>query len=572
MNFFFNVLINIFSLSVFSLFLSFFYKIKLNFSFLISLCFTALYFFFSYIFFPIIYLKYFVYLYFFIILVMTCKIIINFRENISHDTIKLITEFVLISILISIFTWNRYFLDEDELNHWGKIIKYFHFITSDNPLFSDLDIYLYHNPFLPLLHFFNSFYLGFREDISIFSNNLLLLSSFYFVFYKKKEFYLRVFKFSIFYLSLNSLSFGFVSVYADPVIAVLYLCLIFYIYHIKNSYDFKNIVILLILGISLFLCHRSGAVYFLFSFFFLFFINYYQLNKLYILKFIILNFIFFIYIFFYRIHNYNLFDLNSFSYFFKNFLFTDIYFSDFGVSLNLILVNFGFENLKLPEINISVLFWILFILSLFLCVAKKNINILLFIIFQFFLYSLIIYMFKIKSSDLSILVYGRYIGIYLLSIFLFVIYLISIKRNNLILYNFIFLILIFITPKKTYGFFLPNSFYLTQKQNYNFFNQKNEIKKIYPNLRWGVDYLVVQGSLKSLNNADHPSLILSQINFELYPHQIKNREFQTVNFNFYINNFLDFSKLNIIFLNLTNKEKSIILKSNLDNISFLNFD
>ena len=95
------------------------------------------------------------------------------------------------------------FLDEDELNHWGRIIKYFHIITNSE-INKIPEIYLYHQPFLPVIHFFNSFVSGFREDISIFSNNLFLISSFYFLFYQEKiSFYKRIFLFAILKKSLH---------------------------------------------------------------------------------------------------------------------------------------------------------------------------------------------------------------------------------------------------------------------------------------------------------------------------------------------------------------------------------
>ena len=118
-----------------------------------------------------------------IVFLIPWKIILD--NKIAKKSKDLLLEFFIIAFIISFFCWNRYYLDEDELNHWGKIIKYFHIIKNTSPDDYPL-VYLYHKPFLPLLHFVNSFFTSFREDLSIFSNNLFIISAFYFVFYHEK--------------------------------------------------------------------------------------------------------------------------------------------------------------------------------------------------------------------------------------------------------------------------------------------------------------------------------------------------------------------------------------------------
>lgn len=267
MIYFSAAIIDIFCIIIFSIFLNANLKIKFNHSFLISICLCCLYLYFVYLIFPSHFLKYFIYIYWLIIIFLGGNLF--FSKKFNKENLSLLIEFFIVCLLISFFCWNRYYLDEDELNHWGKIIKYFHIIQNSD--LKELLIYFYHQPFLPLVHFFNSFFLGFREDLSIFSNNLFIISSFYFVFYHERiSFVKRVCLLIIFYLCLNNLSFGLVSIYADPIISVLYLSLIIYIYCLKDNLKLKDLFIIFTISISLFLVHRSGIVYLLFAIFFWF--------------------------------------------------------------------------------------------------------------------------------------------------------------------------------------------------------------------------------------------------------------------------------------------------------------
>ena len=570
MSYFYVIIFDIFCISIIALFLNNNCKIKLNYAFLISICLCGLFLYTAYLIFPIQYLRYFVFTYLIIIIFATFKCFLN--NKISKENLNLLVEFFVLSFLISLFSWNRYYLDEDELNHWGKIIKYFHIIQNSD--FKELRVYIYHQPFLPLVHFFNSFFLGFREDLSIFSNNLFIISSFYFVFYHEKiSFFKRVCLLIIFYLCLNSLSFGLVSIYADPIISVLYLSLIIYIYCLQDNLKLKDLFIIFTISISLFLVHRSGIVYLLFAIFFWFVLYGYKKKK-FLVIFIFLNLIFISYILRYSLDNYNLFDLYSLKSFLNNFLLVDIYFSDFGVSLNTILFFAGISNYKIPELNINVLFWLMLISLLLVFNYKKNLKLIFFFILQFFLYSIIIYLFKIKAAELSILVYGRYIGIFFLSVLLFCIFIISLEKNKLntsILLS-VFFILWFVTPNKTYGFLLSNNLNLQQQQNKNFWEQKQAIKKIYSRLKLGHEVLVVTGSAKSKTTLYHPSMPFSLMNFEFFPILSSDWMVRIISFDDYMNKIPIVFQPNIIFYNFSLEEKQVIKKlSGRNDLMYINF-
>jgi hypothetical protein len=575
MLYFSTVIIDIIYLSLSALILNSIFKIKLNHCFLISIIINGIFIYLIYSLLPLNFFR----LGFYIYLITIFFFIIGYalKKKINRFNKKLLIEFFVISFIISIFCFNKYFLDEDELNHWGRIIKYFHIITNSE-INKIPEIYLYHQPFLPVIHFFNSFVSGFREDISIFSNNLFLISSFYFLFYQKKiSFYKRIFLFVIFYLCLNNLSFGFVSIYADPIISVLYCCLIFYIYSKNNSYqEYKDWFIIFVLSSALFLVHRSGVIYIIFATFLYFFlINSY--NKENYFKFILVNLIFFFYLFLSRINIKNfltLFDVKPFKIFFDTFLFTDIYFSDFGVSANLILFNFGFDNFKLPTYDINVLFWFLLIFVTTVCSCKNNYKMIFFILFQFFGYSFLIYFYKIKLDELSILVYGRYIGIFFLSILLLNILIlsISINRFNKIVIFLLFITLALITPLKSFGFFLSHKKFLTQEQNKDFWHQKQTIKAISSRLTPGHRPYVILGSMTSNTIKYHPTMIFSLMNFEFYP--FPGWLVAVIPLKNYLSEADKFLEPNLIFYNLTNDEKEKVENKRYFNkkIIFLNFD
>jgi hypothetical protein len=572
MAYFTSIILNITCISVLSLFLNSVFKIKLNYSFLISICFCALILYMGYLILPTLYLNYYIYGYLLIIFILPWKILLE--AKISKENFILLIEFICLCFVISIFTWNRYYLDQDELDHWGRVIKYFHFISNEE--FDDLYLYSYHKPFLPIFHFFNSFFSGYREDIMIFSNNLIIISSFYFIFYHHKiSFLKRIFLFIIFYLSINNLTFGLVSIYADPIISLLYACLVFYIYRLKEQYEYTDFFIIITLASSLFLLHNSGVVFLIFAACFWFFLNLQSKFRFPFLIIMIINLFFVLYIFFFRLIDFSFFELNSLKFFLKNFLLTDIYFSDFGVSLNTILSYIKVDKFRFVEIDINVLFWLIFILLVFLTQYKKNSKIILFFLFQFFTYSLIIYAYKIHFTELSILVYGRYIGIYFLSLLLIAVFIISVenKKFNFASLSIIFLILFSITPNKTYGFLLPQKFFLKQIQNQNFLYQKQKINKLNLQMSSNYSFYVVEGSAISFTTKYHPTMPISLINYELYGAITDQWIVETVLYSDYLKGRYKVFNPNIIFYNLTKYEKKQINKINsYKNKIFLNFD
>ena len=190
------------------------------------------------------------------------------------------------------------------------------------------------------------------------------------------------------------------------------------------------------------------------------------------------------------------------------------------------------------------------------------------------MYSFIIYFFKIKAAELSILVYGRYIGIFFLSVLLFCIFIISLEKNKLntsILLS-VFFILLSVTPNKTYGFLLSNNLNLQQQQNKNFWEQKQAIKKIYSRLKLGHKVLVVTGSAKSKTTLYHPSMPFSLMNFEFFPILSSDWMVRIISFDDYMNKIPIVFQPNIIFYNFTLEEKQVIKKlSGRNDLMYINF-
>ena len=585
MPYFFSILTSIISISTLAIFINKNIKINLNYSFLISSCLCSLFIYIGYIILPIFHLKYFIYSY--IIITIFAAIQLIKKQKVTKENLNLLIEFLIITFLVSFFSWNKYYLDQDELDYWGIILKYFHFFQNTNfdnsylfNLTSENSSFFYHKPFLSIFHFYNSFFSGFREDISIFSNNLLIISAFYFVFYHEKDsIYKRSFLLIIFYICLNNLSFGLVSIYADPIIATLYLSLIVHLYRTKDVSNICDIFIIFTLTISLFLLHRSGVIFILFAIYFWFILSNNKKKKIVFFLFnIVIFFIIFQFVFI-KCSGFEFkcvfFEYDIFKHFLKNFLTIDIYFSDFGVSINSILSILGIQNSILPEFDIKVIFWLIIILLMLSYNYKTYLKIIFFILFQFFLYTFIIYTAKIQIDGLSILVYGRYIGIFLLSAILFCVYIysINIKKYNNIILSFLLCFLIFITPNKTYGFFLTNNYFLKQEQNQNYWNHKQKIKKIFYMLKPNLETFVVEGSYKSKTTAYHPSMPFSLMNFEFYSINSKTKKIKTIKFSNYINEFYTLLNGNIVFYNLTPSEKKLLKKINISqNHIYLNFD
>ncbi len=131
--------------------------------------------------------------------------------------------FILLYVIVCLLTYDRYFLDEDELTFWGPKVKEFHFLDEIN----HLKFNYYHQPFLTSWQLFFTSFSGFKENLVIFANNTLLVCGFFYLSGNLikpnfKNVIETILYFSIYYLLINNLSFGFVSIYSDPVIAILF--------------------------------------------------------------------------------------------------------------------------------------------------------------------------------------------------------------------------------------------------------------------------------------------------------------------------------------------------------------
>ena len=158
MPYFFSILLSIVSISTLAIFINKNIKINLIFSFLISSCLCALFIYIGYIILPIFYLKYLIYIY--LIFLLFAALQIFKKYEVTKKNFNLIIEFLIITFLVSLFSWNRYYLDQDELDYWGIVLKYFHFFQNNNfdnsyilNLISKNSSFFYHEPFLPIFHF-----------------------------------------------------------------------------------------------------------------------------------------------------------------------------------------------------------------------------------------------------------------------------------------------------------------------------------------------------------------------------------------------------------------------------------
>jgi hypothetical protein len=185
--------------------------------------------------------------------------------NFSKIQIAINLEFILFFLIFFYVCKDRYYLDQDEFTYWGPSLKelllalkpYNHF--THHPKGTSLFQYL--------LVFFN-----YKEGLAIFANNILLISGYFYLFYERKLLiFEKIFLFLIFYLLLNNLSFGFLSIYSDPVLAVFFACSLKLIYFfLTKDIKEKNLQFLFsfcIIFLALLSINRASIVYALFLLF-----------------------------------------------------------------------------------------------------------------------------------------------------------------------------------------------------------------------------------------------------------------------------------------------------------------
>ncbi len=426
--------------------------------------------------------------------------------------------FIVIYLTVCLLTYDRYFLDEDEFTFWGPKIREFHFFDKIN----HLKYNFYHQPFLTSWQLFFTSISGFKENLVIFANNTLLVCGFFYlsgnlIKPNQKNLIENILYFFIYYLLINNLSFGFVSIYSDPILAILFASFlklsdevyqnikikdkvrnldffqkltsidsrIKFNFSLDISKLFLNKLILFLILIScVYFIHRIGIIFVLVSIFLLIVTNYKFLweNKISLLfLFFIFEFVYFLFFkqlafsatpfyLFNKFENLLFIFIGYISNFYKIVL-ADVYFSSFGVSFNKIFeIIFKIKNFFIIY-KLNILFWIFIIIFLFFINNKKKFIYLF--ISSFIIITFIIFVEKIYYQQLSYLVFGRYTSIFLLSFVLFAFF---IKKNIYVLLFFLVLN-ISITPLKSYGFIAPDRIYYSYDKNKEFFDNRQKIIK-----------------------------------------------------------------------------------------------
>ena len=529
----------LFILLSFANFLTFKFSIKNNQSYFIACCLIILISYLSFLidkkysFNTINYIFYFLFLisiYFFFLI-----------DNFSKIQKSINIEFIFLFLIVFYFSKDRYYLDQDEFSYWGLSLK---------ELLLDLQPYnsFSHHPkgtslFQYLLVFFN-----YKEGLAIFANNILLISAYFYLFFERKlSIFEKIFLFLIYYLLLNNLSFGFVSIYSDPVLAIFFSCLLkliyFFILKKDNKTNLNFFISFFLIFLTFLLINRSSAIYVLFISFIIFIFFSSKIKNKYL---IILSSFFLIILlssikdFFLQnlflfgnysvnIVNSNVLNFLEYQFFSKNFyeLFTSpIYFSHFGAVVSGILTFFSINNI-FPQFQIPLFVYILLLTLVLFFKFKYKFFLFSCSFFCIFTYSAIVFILKFQIEKLSILALQRYIGIFLLANYFFYISIINKNfedgRNKYTLI-FFFFFLILVTPKKTLGFFAPDHIYYSISNNKNFKTNRENIKRL--NEKKNIDNVILIHKDKMSDYSN--SVISSQhtfyyniILYELYPQQIK---------------------------------------------------
>jgi hypothetical protein len=473
----------------YSNFLNLKYKIKLNETYFISLCLIIL----------ITYLLFQLQFNYnigsskkilLILLFSSAIFLIYLIKNYKKVKILLNIEFVFFFIIIFLLSKDRYYLDQDEFTYWGLAIKALTLDLSDYNFF--------HHP--QGLNFFRNLFVvfGFNEGMTIFSNNIILISGFFFLFYKRELTLIqKVILFFIYYLLLNNLSFGFISIYSDPILAIFYACIINKIVFIFTDKKFKKDFSIILIFISILLINRSSPIYFLFALYFvvgLFFIeNYKKKNNNFFIKFILIIFslLYVIYKFYlplFLTSNYelkiifeNLLDINTYFKQLVNLFALPIYFSSFGTTLNSIFDLIFSTNFKVNEFLIPLMVYIFLLLPFFIFKFRYKNFLLVSSIFLIVVYSILVLVIKLSIDNIHISALSRYIGIIILAKYLFVISIIVFNyqhfNKNLIFFFFLSFLCV-VTPKKTLGFFVTDNIYYKPVSNKNFKINRDKISII----------------------------------------------------------------------------------------------
>jgi hypothetical protein len=543
----------------FSNFLTLTFNIKNNQSYFISCCVIILLSFFSF-FIDINYnfntLNHLFYIFFIISILFLLFLIPNFfkiKKNIN-------LEFVVLFLIFFYLSKDRYYLDQDEFTYWGPALKELLFRLKPFSQFA-------HHPkginlFQYLLVFFD-----YKEGLAIFANNILLISGYFYLFYERKLLiFEKIILFLIYYLLLNNLSFGFLSIYSDPVLAVFFSCSLklIYFFMIKNQKEqnLQLFISFIIIFFTILLINRASIVYlfFLFLMFFSYKIIYLKDKRknLIFFSFFVILFTFTPIFEIILRGNYefqtiykNIVIFINYQFLGKNFieLFTSpIYFSHFGSLVNGILDFFSL-NTFFPQFYIPLFVYILLLTLILLYNFEYKYFLTFFSFFSIFCFSSIVFILKFQIEKLSIIALQRYIGIFLLGNYLF--YTSIINKNFRINYKnyitiFFVLFLTFVTPKKTIGLFVSEKIYYSNLSN-KYFKQNREKIAELKNIENMVSIFLVHkyktSDFTNNNIAGEHTFYHDIISYELYPQKIIGIEYDEFikNLNYYkslqINNF-----------------------------------
>jgi hypothetical protein len=559
-------LIFLFIILSFSNFLTLKWNVKINQSYLISCCVIILLSFFSffidreYKFSTLNYLYYFFFLFsiFFLLFLI---------PNFTKIQIGINLEFIFFFLIIFYVSKDRYYLDQDEFTYWGRSLKELLFGLKPYNHFT-------HHPKGTSLFQYLLVFLNYKEGLAIFANNILLISGYFYLFYERKLLSVeKIFLFLIFYLLLNNLSFGFLSIYSDPILGVFFACLLKLIYFFATKEKNKEIlqfsISFIIIFLTLLLINRASVIYALFLLFLLFSIIYFKNKKLIIINLICFFGIFFlILIFYYYIApvlilrgNYEIQTIiQNVIKFIKNQIFgasfielftSPIYFSHFGAFINGILVFFSINNF-FPQFQIPLYVYILLLGLILLFNFRYKFYLILISFFFIFIYSSIVFIIKFQIEKLSILALQRYIAILLLANFLLYISIIieNFKKsyNNYVLFFFI-IFLISVTPKKTIGLFSTDKIYYSNFSNLNFKINRDKISKLKNIKNIDSIFLIHKDHMSDYTNnniAGEHTFYHDIILYELYPKKIIFVEYYKFNKN--INYYRSFKPNNSLFI------------------------
>ena len=504
----------------------------------------------------------------------------NFRASILENK-KLYLEFFLILFLLFLTSHQKFFTNEDEIYFWAIKYKYFvGFFEHANyykNIISEPYKYSGYGNIPSLFQGFINSYHGYNEGGAIYANNIILISSIYFLFGNIKNLIEKILYILIIYLILNNLSFGIFTIYNDGIIFIIFSCIIYYIIEHFNLKKINSIFILSLILIFFINIHRLPTILIILS------IPIFILQTVKKINFFLIIIVFLISIGFlyFNIENISTYiGINNlhilFNGFYDNFLFflktvflTKNYNSQFGVSFNELLDYLKISKFYLPEFFIYNSIWYVFCIFLILMNKKNILNFNKSLLLLFLIFSVIIFYNKIIFHNVSYKVFGRYIAFIIVPILIINLFYIQLRKDNFkkLILICLSLFLIMTTPKKTFNIFASKNLYINHSEwNYNFYKIRQKYKESFKEINI-LDQNKISNILVIYKIGDyiykaHPSLYINALKLYLYPNETTSLKFNNFldkkfNYNHYLEN-----KDIIIYYNLNKEEIALIeLKS-----------